>query len=479
MQVLRKVASLGASSQQHDLDRIEDDVGVEGERDVLEVVEVVFELGDGIFDGVAVFVVDLGPAGDAGEDGVAVAVEGDLLGEGFDELGAFGARSDDGHVAPEDVEELGEFVDAEFAEPAAEGGDAGVVAGGPDGAGSGFGVHVHGAELEDFEDFAVVADAFLAVEGGAGTGEADEGGDDEHGEAGEEKAEEGEKEGVAALESKGLGGGSQALGEDEVGGAEGGEGDASGDHFVDGGGFFDLDAAQAEFEQFIDGQLAAAVFEADDEFAGFEAAEGAVEVGDGSAPGAEGLFRLATGGRSEVAGGGEGEIGAAAEFIAELPGEAAIADEQDALGVEDGEDHFGVGHAPEGEEEQGKHGADDHVPAGEDQFGIDVAEQGLGEKGEAEDEAVLLDEEDTADDPELAVEVVEVNAQDDGEDDDGDGRRASAVKEVEIEGEASGEIEGGEVAAGEEQNFGEDQPDDRGWNKDFKQSDHGLGDTDG
>ena len=37
-----------------------------GGREILDVVEVVFELGDGVFDGIAVLVIDLGPTGDTG-----------------------------------------------------------------------------------------------------------------------------------------------------------------------------------------------------------------------------------------------------------------------------------------------------------------------------------------------------------------------------------------------------------------------------
>ena len=63
--------------------------------------------------GVAVFIADLGPAGDAGAHAVALPVVGDLLVQRFDELGALGAGADDRHLAAEDVEELRQFIEAD------------------------------------------------------------------------------------------------------------------------------------------------------------------------------------------------------------------------------------------------------------------------------------------------------------------------------------------------------------------------------
>ena len=81
-----------------------DDLEVEGQRPVVDVVEVV---GDALADrGLAAEVVDLGPAGDAGPDAVAGHVLRVALAEAGDELGSLGARADERHLAPEDVPEL-------------------------------------------------------------------------------------------------------------------------------------------------------------------------------------------------------------------------------------------------------------------------------------------------------------------------------------------------------------------------------------
>ena len=52
--------------------------------------------------------------------------------------------------AREDVEELRDFVDAILAQETADGRDAGIVLGGPDGAGL-LGIDAHGAEFRDLE----------------------------------------------------------------------------------------------------------------------------------------------------------------------------------------------------------------------------------------------------------------------------------------------------------------------------------------
>lgn len=57
-------------------------------------------------------VTHLSPAGDAGLDRVAQAVEGDFLLQFLDEFRAFRARSDEAHFPFEHVPQLGQFVDA-------------------------------------------------------------------------------------------------------------------------------------------------------------------------------------------------------------------------------------------------------------------------------------------------------------------------------------------------------------------------------
>lgn len=119
--------------------------------------------------------VDLGQAGDAGLDGQAVEVTGDLLAQDTNELRPLGARADERHVAPKNVVELRQLVEVKLAEPVAQARDARVaVDAGPNRAGAGFGIDPHGAELIHGEDATAAADASLLVNTGPFGAEADE-----------------------------------------------------------------------------------------------------------------------------------------------------------------------------------------------------------------------------------------------------------------------------------------------------------------
>eukprot|EP01041_Mallomonas_annulata_P019862 gene19862-39402_t len=79
--------SASALSQQHHLHRVDQDQQVEEEAVVLHVVQVVLQLLDGIINGRAILVADLGPAGHARLDAVPHRVERDVLRELLDEEG--------------------------------------------------------------------------------------------------------------------------------------------------------------------------------------------------------------------------------------------------------------------------------------------------------------------------------------------------------------------------------------------------------
>src|SRR5690606_6579651 len=92
------------------------DADIEPERPVFDIEEVVLEpFAEGC---VASEAVDLGPTGHTGLDVLSEHVAAPVFAEALDEFGALGAGADEGHVALEDVEELGEFVEAGSAEPA-------------------------------------------------------------------------------------------------------------------------------------------------------------------------------------------------------------------------------------------------------------------------------------------------------------------------------------------------------------------------
>src|SRR4051812_26172227 len=100
-----------ASPQEHGLDRLDDDEQIELHRHVLDVEQVVLQLLHRVLEAGAVGVAHLRPPGEPGFDDMALAVERDLLAERLHELGAFGARSDQAHLADEDVPELRQLVE--------------------------------------------------------------------------------------------------------------------------------------------------------------------------------------------------------------------------------------------------------------------------------------------------------------------------------------------------------------------------------
>ena len=98
-------------------EREPDDLDVECDRPVLDVVQVVLEA---LFERrVAAPAVDLRPAGDAGLHLVAQHVLREAMLELLDEERALGTRTDDRHVAAQDVPELRQFVEVEAAQPSA------------------------------------------------------------------------------------------------------------------------------------------------------------------------------------------------------------------------------------------------------------------------------------------------------------------------------------------------------------------------
>ena len=129
----------------------------------------------------------------------------------LDELGAFRARADEGHLAGEDVEELRELVDGGFPDEAADAGDTWVAWDGPALLFVGFGLLHHGAELVHHERLVVKADTLLLEDDRARRGELDEDRDDEHDRAEEGDADEGTEDIDGALR-----GGLDRVGERDV-----------------------------------------------------------------------------------------------------------------------------------------------------------------------------------------------------------------------------------------------------------------------
>lgn len=181
--------SLRALLHKQDLRRREHDFEVLEEAGLGDVHQVHQEL---VVGGRIVLAVDLSVAGEA-----ALSLEAEVpLREFFfvlgGNLGALGAGSYDGHVAFQDVQELREFIEADSADEAADGCDAGIVlTGGESRYAVFFGIHAHTAEFVDRKYLPVFGEAVLLVEGGAAVS-FDKEADNEHGDGEDDEGCKGE-----------------------------------------------------------------------------------------------------------------------------------------------------------------------------------------------------------------------------------------------------------------------------------------------
>src|SRR5271166_1297740 len=120
-------ASTRAVAEQHDADRRQQDDQVEPDRAVLHVIQVVGQLLAGILDRGAIGVIDLRPSGEAGFHVGALAVERNRPDQLLDEVRTFRPRSDQAHVAADDIAQLRQFIDAGGAEESSDPDDAGIL----------------------------------------------------------------------------------------------------------------------------------------------------------------------------------------------------------------------------------------------------------------------------------------------------------------------------------------------------------------
>src|SRR5437588_37593 len=112
----RKAASLLRALPKNDgLDGLEDDHQIQGDGHVLDVIEVELKLLLRLFEGRAVLVAHLRPAGKSGANNVPQVVIGNLLRKPFHELRALGPRTNEAHVATQNVPKLGDLIEARLA----------------------------------------------------------------------------------------------------------------------------------------------------------------------------------------------------------------------------------------------------------------------------------------------------------------------------------------------------------------------------
>lgn len=152
-------------SSQYGFDGFDDDQQVKRQRIMADVVKVVAELDSGFFFCGCVALHDLCPASDAGPNQVPIGVAGDADGEFIDEGVLFRAWADQAHVAHDHVGQLGDFVQAAFAQEVAQSCDAFVV--GLRELGGSIFLLDHGAEFPDAKGPTMQTGAHLTVEGGA------------------------------------------------------------------------------------------------------------------------------------------------------------------------------------------------------------------------------------------------------------------------------------------------------------------------
>src|SRR5690349_22125059 len=154
---------LGPPPKQNYFDRLKDDDGVQNQTLVLDVEKIVLQLLPRIFDRRAVRILDLRPTRQSGRDQMSLLVKRNLLGELGHEVRPFRTWSNEAHLASQDVPELRNLVDANFANDLADARRARVAFAGPNRT-IRFGVDSHGAKLRQDKRAAILSDSFLLVE---------------------------------------------------------------------------------------------------------------------------------------------------------------------------------------------------------------------------------------------------------------------------------------------------------------------------
>ena len=158
---------------------------------MLQIEEVVAQATEHLLNSVGIAVVEGGVRSDPRTDLVEVAITGIALHDLVDVELALGTWTDKGHLATEDVPELGKFVEVVFTKELADLGHAFVLATGMQGGTCLFGIELHAAELVDVERATETADALLLENGGttvfaldSNVAEQKQGGKDNHGDQG-------------------------------------------------------------------------------------------------------------------------------------------------------------------------------------------------------------------------------------------------------------------------------------------------------
>src|SRR5437867_886663 len=276
-----------AAPREHQPHRLEQDAEVQPERPVLEIEEVVSDLLHLLLEGVRVPIADLRPPGDPGPDRAPERVVRDRvarhLAQVADHQGhepeirdRVGPRTHEVHLAPEDVDELGQLVQPESPEPLPDARDPVAVVLLP--LGPRPTDRVHGAELDQLEGPSEQSHARLDEEHRSPRVQLDHEHDQtEQGcqrDQPDDRCEEAERTREREVEARR----SEVAGEDEAARPERLKRELAGQSLVQLDGVLDQDSARPRLEERIERQSPPEIGERDDDAIGPGGFDGTTEV---------------------------------------------------------------------------------------------------------------------------------------------------------------------------------------------------------
>src|SRR5215468_1563919 len=206
--------------EQHHLHGVEQDQEVEEQREILDVVEVVLQLLQRVFDRGTVAIPNLRHAREPRFHRQPLHVVRDFLLQALHELRSLRSQSDEAHVTEENVDQLRELVETGSTEDRSHSRHAGIGLLRPDRSRPLLGIPTHGAELVEDEDTAILARPRMAIEHWAWRFELDGDGGQRHQRRGENQAYGGKGDVEEPLDDFRAGGLHEPVGEDEPARAE-------------------------------------------------------------------------------------------------------------------------------------------------------------------------------------------------------------------------------------------------------------------
>src|SRR5580704_16424044 len=103
-----------AGPENNDLEGIDQDENIEKQAIVFDIVQIILQFLNRIFDGGSVLIAYLRPTGYPRLDAMPDVIKRNLLTELLDEKRPFRTRPDETHLAFENIEDLREFINPQF-----------------------------------------------------------------------------------------------------------------------------------------------------------------------------------------------------------------------------------------------------------------------------------------------------------------------------------------------------------------------------